>query len=115
MATPLRTYDGLTKTGYPTDSAKRLAFDMLVNFFHAGWLIFKESNNFPNFSLSSARSTLSLLVPTILIPCLASLGATLFAVCPPTQVTTPAGFSFSKMSIILSKVNSSKYNLSEMS
>jgi len=68
-----------------------------------------------NFERFSALSTSNALVPKMLTPCSARPGVRLFAVCPPTQVIIPLGFSNSVISKILSCVNSSKYNLVQIS
>ncbi len=73
------------------------------------------SNSALNFERSSALSTSLADVPKILIPRSASPGVRLFAVCPPTHVMTPFGFSKSVMSSNLSCVSSSKYNLVQIS
>ena len=114
MPCPPKTYEGLTSTGNPSLLASSIPSSKVQTPFPLGLAISKFSNNSSNFSLSSAISICSAVVPKVFIPFSFKKLASLIAVCPPNWSITPSGFSFSIIFNTSSSVNGSKYSLSEI-
>ena len=111
---PPRTYEGLTNTGKPNLLASSKPSSTFQTPLPFGLSIPNFSNRSSNFSLSSAISIWSAVVPKVLIPFSFKKLASLIAVCPPNCSITPSGFSLSIIFNTSSSVNGSKYNLSDI-
>ena len=108
MAAPDNTYDGLISTGNPTISMNLCTSSIVESLAHLGWSTPMLSSRDENLSLSSALSIIIGEVPRMGTCWRWSFMARLLGICPPTETTTPCGFSSSMMSSTLSRVSSSK-------
>ena len=115
IAAPERTYDGRTRTGYPTSSMNLLISSIDVSALHFGWSMPSWSSMAENLPRFSARSIDTGDVPRIGTAWRKSFMARLLGICPPTETTTPRGHSRSMTSRTRSKDSSSKYRRSHMS
>ena len=108
IAAPDSTYDGRTRTGYPTRLTNFSTSSIELSALHSGWSTPMRSSMAENLSRSSALSIDLAEVPKIGTCCASSFIARLLGIWPPVETITPCGFSSSIISITRSNVNSSK-------
>mmetsp|Transcript_33340 Transcript_33340/g.68042 ORF Transcript_33340/g.68042 Transcript_33340/m.68042 type:complete len:321 (-) Transcript_33340:3246-4208(-) len=93
MAAPDRTYEGRTRTGYPTSAAKARASSAEVSSVQRGCCTPISSIMAENLFRSSALSIMAAGVPRSLTPALSRGRARALGICPPTETTTPSDLS----------------------
>mmetsp|Transcript_19784 Transcript_19784/g.67951 ORF Transcript_19784/g.67951 Transcript_19784/m.67951 type:complete len:338 (-) Transcript_19784:3320-4333(-) len=89
MAAPESTYDGRTRTGYPTSSANLKASAMDVSSAQRGCTTPARSISAENLERSSAASIIAGGVPNTWAPAAASGTASVCGIWPPMEMTTP--------------------------